>query len=197
MLNAPCRAIDSVFEVMLTVSDKIGSRVSTASSVFSIVAPLSPAIYAHSDDTEFKVNQRLKIWGQVMVLEAGVLTWSAGSLDISSIAVTPTVATIDDALVGSIFSFNLVLKAGSLRESSGYVFSLQFKGAHHDAFAEVLIVTNSPPTPGEFHVVPKEGISMVTLFQFEAFGWQDTDMPLIFEFAFKLEESFTTIRYVF
>jgi REJ domain len=46
------------------------------------------------------------------------------------------------------------------------------------------VITNGPPIPGSFSVVPKEGQEMTTPFVFVASSWAATELPITYEFGF-------------
>ena len=50
--------------------------------------------------------------------------------------------------------------------------------------AAITVVTNSPPANGFFHVLPKAGYQITTLYNFSAGSWIDKDLPLLYQFSY-------------
>jgi hypothetical protein len=50
--------------------------------------------------------------------------------------------------------------------------------------ASVTIIVNEPPSPGLFHVSPKNGTELLTSFTMSASLWVDPDLPLQYAFGF-------------
>jgi hypothetical protein len=50
--------------------------------------------------------------------------------------------------------------------------------------ASVTIVVNAPPSPGLFHVSPKNGTELLTSFTMSASLWVDPDLPFQYAFGF-------------
>ena len=82
-------------------------------------------------------------------------------------------------------SSTLVTYPGILAPDMLYKFVLTAKRpGGYPGYSEYQVTTNSPPSGGNCHVHPQSGITLVTEFTFTCANWQDTDLPLQYEFIY-------------
>jgi hypothetical protein len=76
--------------------------------------------------------------------------------------------------------FHFVLAGGALTAGASYKFTLSVG----QLAASVVVTVNTPPAPGVFTVSPIAGTKLSTPFTLLAYSWQDTDLPLRYQFGF-------------
>eukprot|EP01032_Pedospumella_encystans_P039154 gene39154-biopygen1189 len=91
----------------------------------------------------------------------------------------------------------LVIAANTLPGRSTLTFSLtaHVPRAGLQTVASVSVAVNAPPLPGTFVVTPANGTEIVDTFQFLAEQWFDSDLPLLYQFAYMSSSGFEeTVR---
>ena len=82
----------------------------------------------------------------------------------------------------------LLLPANSLQTSTQYTFTLKSSLQAYpldQGIGSISLITNSPPNPGHLVVKPSSGIALNTIFKLQATQWEDSDIPLMYQFGFK------------
>jgi len=151
-------------------------------------------------------NSKLVIRGEIDESYAGAITgtWTLteGTLSngsaLADVALTSLNVSVpqqrDTSLELSSAAFDLVVAANSLVPKSSYTFRLEASFVDStlvsgvtsttDAYIDVTIVVNAPPSNGEFEVSPQAGVVLLTEFSVLTFGWVDDtgDLPLSYAF---------------
>lgn len=158
-------------------------QVSTSVYV-TVISPTDPVIsVARSNsisNSKWNPASDLVLEGKVLSPSNGVAHWS-----ISGLSIDPNVnkTALTRSILPGINTFNLVLRGGKIPISeSPYLISLTMSG--FSASSSISISMNVPPRPGIFRVRPAVGIALATEFNFLANRWNDTDIPLTFQFAY-------------
>ena len=200
--------VDTVHVLTVTVTSPIGWRTSTASVTITVLTSLAPLVTI-SSVTGQRINpsQKLKLLANVQLSSAGSATWSIDDPEVQLSALSLSsiqreLAAPQASLQG--VSLSLVLPPHSLPQESSLVFKLSVTTlTGHAATAAISISTNSPPLSGEYSVSPPSGVMMSTRFSFSATHFEDSDLPVTYEFAYqstsgsylvhraRLEKSFT------
>ncbi|KAK3283827.1 hypothetical protein CYMTET_8493 [Cymbomonas tetramitiformis] len=81
----------------------------------------------------------------------------------------------------------LVVRAGVLSAGSKYIFTLSAEDRIGPSSAEIEVTLNIAPQNGVFFVTPATGVSLETLFSMAAPKWEDDDVPLQFQFQYRVE----------
>ena len=64
-----------------------------------------------------------------------------------------------------------------------FVLTVQRQG-RHPGYSEYHVTTNSPPVEGTCDVSPASGVTLTTEFTFTCTDWQDSNLPLHYEFIY-------------
>eukprot|EP00602_Paraphysomonas_sp_CaronLab_P009942 CAMPEP_0185035854 /NCGR_PEP_ID=MMETSP1103-20130426/27905_1 /TAXON_ID=36769 /ORGANISM="Paraphysomonas bandaiensis, Strain Caron Lab Isolate" /LENGTH=2281 /DNA_ID=CAMNT_0027573125 /DNA_START=277 /DNA_END=7122 /DNA_ORIENTATION=- len=180
--------VDSVHEITVFVSHSASSRTAQISTEVTILESLAALVSLSSaSGTRVNPSSKLVLQGTVEYPNAGSSVWSVDdtSLALSSVALSPITKVIPSpgAPTGRI-QVSLVLPKNILAEQSTYTFSLTVSmSTGHVSTAKFEISTNSPPLVGEFNVDPLNGTEFSTEFLFFTSQWEDSDLPLTYEFS--------------
>jgi hypothetical protein len=133
-------------------------------------------------------NKRIIIEGSVDFEVSSSTEWSVTPfVDLPSISLTPVSVSVQTGESSPVF-IRLVLPANSLPESTTFTFSLtatSSRASSQQSVSRIELVTNGPPSPGEFVVKPSSGgVEFLTSFLFKAQLWEDYDLPLSYSFGF-------------
>ncbi|XP_078689262.1 uncharacterized protein LOC144920780 [Branchiostoma floridae x Branchiostoma belcheri] len=80
---------------------------------------------------------------------------------------------------------NVVILPDSLAPNTRYTFRATAAHQGGEAYADVDVVTNAPPSPGSFQVEPMVGTAVVDTFTLSAEGWtDDEDFALEYRFSY-------------
>eukprot|EP00058_Branchiostoma_floridae_P026871 XP_002612362.1 hypothetical protein BRAFLDRAFT_79985 [Branchiostoma floridae] len=80
---------------------------------------------------------------------------------------------------------NVVILPDSLAPNTQYTFRATATHSGGEAYADVVIVTNAAPSPGDFQVEPMEGTALSDTFTLSAEGWtDDEDNALEYRFSY-------------
>jgi hypothetical protein len=193
-LQALSTASDFVAQILLTIQDESGSRSSSATIQIRILPALAATLSLQSSATVQKMNagQSLQLVGDVFlpVSLAANMSWSLeGNVDfnLSSIALTPLTTKLSPVRTAAV-SQTVILKlapntlVGGLTYRFQLVCQLQSPGRPTSLSIEIAV--NSPPLPGKFLVSPENGIELVDPFTFACSQWQDSDLPLQYQFSY-------------
>ena len=186
--------LNTTHEVSVIVSS--GQRSTQVSVTVFILPSPAPSITLHAEGgNRMNPSQKLKIIGQVSLASTAVASWEVDdpSVSLSTIALCditkPLIIAPSTAMTGviSTFQISLVLPAFSLPAQSSYTFTLRVatEMSGLSASAGLVISTNSPPYPGKYSISPQIGVQLDTEFLCQAVQWEDTDLPLTYEFAYQ------------
>jgi hypothetical protein len=184
----------------LTVTDSSLQRSSSAAVTVSILPSMAPVVSVTASNAPatmvINVKQVLQLTGALSVpaTVGGEATWSVSdpSIVFDDIALFPPqafIAAVPDALFGTYTSRNIymALRANSLPVGAALTFSLTGLSGGSEgkqATSSVTVLVNAPPTPGSFHVSPDSGPELEQTFQFIAEQWEDSDLPLTYQFGY-------------
>ena len=167
--------------VSLTVWTK--DRAAVTNVTVAVNADSLPTAFIVKPARNIKINAFDTLTIEASISNVAVLpvtlTWSSDTVNLANVARGPLSQTIYTASVVP-RSFTLSIAANSLPPRSSLIFFLGCFGAN---IASITIVTNGPPTPGNFFVVPMQGFEMSTPFSLIANDWADPDLPLSYEFG--------------
>ena len=196
-IYAPSNSAESLLNTTHEVSVLVtsGQRSSRVSVTVFILPALAPVITLYAEGGHrMNPSQKLKILGEVSLASSAVASWEVDdpSVSLSSIALCDItksliVAPSGTTKVASTFQVSLVLPAFTLPAHSSYTFTLHVTAAMDElsASAGLVISTNSPPYPGRYSITPQTGVQLDTEFFCQAVQWEDTDLPLTYEFAYQ------------
>ena len=103
--------------------------------------------------------------------------WKSNSTNLNKISLTPISLL---AFPSVNYTLSLYLPANSLLAGNGYIFSLSC-----DRFStSIHVIMNSPPSNGNFTIIPHSGKEMTESFQFISVNWYDVDLPISYQFGF-------------
>jgi hypothetical protein len=186
----------SEFLIKMTIFDFDKARNSSMTvTVTFLHSLLSPVINLQSNALfQEKINseQTFIITGNVSSIPFGLfanLSWSVDSsndLNLDDSALTPLTAGVLPQFTPQFVLFNLKLNSNSLRGGLTYAFTLTCTLEHPGPTSSlsISVTVNSPPSPGSFTVIPKNGIELVTSFTFACNLWQDDNLPLQYQFIY-------------
>ena len=187
----------SVAQLELLISS--GSRTTTSTITITIVSPISPTLtlLANAKSGRMNANQNLQLTGTVSLPSSlsGNITWSLDESDadvsLSAVSLSPlsvpvTARTESDPLFSTMRSLTLYLsiRSNKLTVGSSYSFFLACSVGSATTKTNVQVTVNSPPTPGVFTVSPSEGFELQDTYTFLASRFQDTDLPLMYEYKY-------------
>ena len=94
-------------------------------------------------------------------------------------------------------SVNLVLKPNVLLGDTSYQVSLSCTNHGTEVVfskQSISITTNRPPTSGSLKVEPPAGFAVSTVFDINAYYWEDIHLPLMFEFSYSSNGLMLTLQ---
>jgi hypothetical protein len=181
----------TIHRVTVTVTDLTDLRSSSTSTVVTILPSLAPLIsLVSTSGVRINPSNKLKLLAEVEVSAGAVATWSVddASVDLNAIALSTVQRTLPPPTLPAIsqsFTLSLVLPQNGLPQQSSFVFQLLVTAdSGHSSSAAIVITTNAPPLPGVYTVQPSEGDAMTTLFRFSASQYEDSDIPVSYEFSY-------------
>ena len=183
--------LDSVHVVTVSVKHTDG-RVSSKMVTLRVLPSNAPLISLQSE-SGLRINptDKLKL---VATVDTSFPTMTRWTINDPSIALADVSLSDTEKNVGSTsltsprtFHLSLVLPPGSLPQQSTFNFYMTCTTTTgHSASAAITISTNAPPLPGEYTVSPETGgVMLSTEFTFVALKWEDSDMPITYEFAYQ------------
>jgi sugar lactone lactonase YvrE len=185
----------SMFRLTVVVEDADRSRTSSATLDIEIVPLLAATISLSSNVVPSigKINQdvQLHLTGAVLVPEgmSGNVSWFATDgtqLNLTAFALTPLIQHFPFSLYQRKLVLSLLLSNEALTQVSICTFGLKVAllvpGISSSSI--ITIVVNTAPDPGEFVVVPQSGIELSDMFTFACSNWQDSDLPLFYQFGY-------------
>jgi hypothetical protein len=153
--------VSTVCQFTVVVSS--GNRISSSSVLVTIKDSVAPVISLTSASlVSVNVDQKIRVSGSISLFVQCDALWAVSGD--SSLNLTKTALTPVSQLVTGSRDLNLVISAGSLVGGFSYTFSLSCGGT----VASIIIVTNGPPSAGNFTVLPLSGVELQTSFQFSA-----------------------------
>lgn len=171
-------SVNSSLAITLTFS--CAKRRAAATANILIVEPFAAVILLSSSigTSDIDVNENFVLSSSIQSDAPVLCEWSSNdnSMELSAISRTPTTLSV----VSSKIAY-LVLPPGSLSPRSSLIFSLTCGRS----MSSIQILTNGPPLPGYFSVLPAiGGIELSTYFRFLASYWNDENLPLKYQFGF-------------
>ena len=176
--------VNSTSQIVLTLFDSSAQRSAQARISVGVVDDSTPQVTLTSDAlTLLNPSKSLLLTGivQIPASSRGTASWSVddASLQINSITALPVSLNVFKASTISQLIFANTLPIGTT-----LMFTLNVLLANgKSAAASVTVITNSPPLPGLYKVSPNQGIEIKTSFKFVALQWQDSSLPLSYQFG--------------
>lgn len=180
---------DSIHQVTVIAKHIFDGRSSSATVTVVVLPSLAPLVSITSESgIRINPSQKLKLLAQVEVSSSATATWSVDdpSIALSAISLSDVQQTFP-VLVPSTqrYAMSLVLPQDTLPQQGTFLFQLSIiTTTGHTATAAISISTNSPPLPGEYSVSPLTGMMATTKFTFTATKFEDSDLPVTYEFAY-------------
>ena len=169
------RALNVTARLVLSVWDRTGTRVSTATTTIVTVPPNSPFITLKADQQNFPVTKKVTFTAAISSASSCNFKWNVNASDV---VVPTTVVTVTGGVFTKLF---LSIIPNKLKPRFTYLFS----ATCGVSTASVLVVTNGPPVFGSFNVIPaRGGLAIITQYFFMAEDWLDEDLPLTYTFGF-------------
>jgi hypothetical protein len=186
--------------VTLTVYDS--TRSSQSSVQVAVVASSAPivelgstqsvinqgnvySVTATVDANPYKGLNKGKNTSELVVVTT-VCNWKSNDTGVSfaknSLTPWQNVSLVSDE--SYFFNFMFALANDALMAGSTYLFTLDCTNGI-EAYGSILVYVNMPPIPGKFAVTPGRGVALDTLFYYSATRWVDSDLPLMYSFAFQ------------
>ena len=182
--------------IRVSVLVKKGTRQSTRSVTLEVVDAKSAVvdITALTLDKQ-DVTKKISLSGVVVTSYRTQITWSSNDTtgitmsEVASSSLTKTVAAPTSGVANVTSNFVLVITAGALQPDTSYTFKLSSVLLDEDSSltpssASITVLTNGPPKPGSLKVQPDTGTELSTEFTLSMINWIDTDLPLLYQFAF-------------
>lgn len=169
------------------------------------LAPYSDTVVSKSGALVLNANQRLKLSGEISFTGVAtdlkdvtniVASWAAND---TSVDMTLTssggdlltqpkfdvrpylVAGLTATATGTVVvPFNLALSSNVLRGGDAFTFTLSAGSCS----VGIVVAVNSAPLPGVYTVTPTTGMQLITDFTLVTYLWQDSDVPLTYQFSF-------------
>lgn len=106
------------------------------------------------------------------------------------------VSEIQELISTRLSSTTLVTYPRVLTPNARYKFVLTAKRqGGHLGYSEYQLTTNSPPAGGTCSVNLPSGVTLTTEFTFTCTDWQDTDLPLQYEFVYFTDNNLLNVVY--
>jgi hypothetical protein len=205
--------VTAVFTVLVSSrDDRYGNRSATAIVTVTTVdaahlpltvyaGPYNAAAATRRGGNSVVVNpaEKVKLAGSITLEEKSVLSsnntqyalWSVNdstvdvSLSSTFLQSAPYLSLSDYLPMSPVAAavsipFHFVLTGSALTAGASYKFTLSVG----QLAASVVVTVNTPPAPGVFTVSPIAGTELSTPFTLLAYSWQDTDLPLRYQFGF-------------
>ena len=176
-----------------------GQRSSQAEIIISIVPSDAPTVsMQYVSPKKINPSDKLRLLGTVENVRAvgANCSWSVNdaSIHLPTLATTPTsFLAAGSSKKSAKYVVNFALVPNALSERAGFTFTFSCSSSLSSSSSSSLEVsTNGPPLPGQFVVIPKQGVALQTSFMFLSSKWFDEDLPLSYSYGF-IEISGTTM----
>ena len=194
-LTAPADGTDAVNVVTMTVFS--GARSDTSTVTISTQAAKAPIVTVDAQGGVLNPEKKLVLTASINVA-AGTTATASWSVNDSSIALTTAAQTpVTASLSAGVKAMTLVIGAGSLSPGAYLAFTLSCTTADASpltSVSSVVVAVNAPPTPGTFVVTPASGTELTTEFKMSAVQWVDSDLPLMYTFAFDVNSRVNIVQ---
>lgn len=188
--------VDTIHEITLFVSSADDPRTAKTSVTVTILPSVAPVITLYTEgNPRINPSDKLKLVADVLISSSALVSWEVDDTSVPlqaiSLSDTSKYLTVAEPVNGTIsmtqFRVSLVLPAFSLSEQSSFTFTLfcSYLSSASSASASVVVTTNSPPYPGKYVVSPTFGVQLETEFMCQAIQWEDSDLPLAYEFSYE------------
>jgi hypothetical protein len=188
--------VDTVHEITLFVSSADDPRTAKTSVLVTILPSLAPLITLYTEgNPRINPSDKLKLVADVSVSSSAMVSWEVddSSILLPQISLSDTSKPLvvqppsNGTYTMSRFRVSLVLPSFSLSEQSSFTFTLfcNLLEGTSSSSASVTVTTNSPPYPGDYVVIPPSGVRLKTEFMFQALQWEDSDLPIAYEFSYE------------
>jgi hypothetical protein len=181
----------SLLSLTIFTGRGINSRSSTGKITLTVLSATAPSVSIVSTQlTNVVTSNQVVLQGSVSTIVACDATWTVddGSIDLNVASLVSPTKQLSPTSSSSetVFAVYLSLIPNALPLGSTLKFSLSCVSitAGVSSMASVVVVTNSPPTPGSCEVSPSSGTALTTVFVFVASSWIDSDLPLGYEIGF-------------
>ena len=193
--------IDNIYEVRVVVQHASDSRFSESFVEITILPSNAPKITLTSmSSLRINPSEKVKLIGEIEYSSSGYAIWdiSDDSIDIESSPLfdrTKLIAGPPSGQSVGLLKMSLVLSPFTLPPQSSFTFSLScfLGGGNYSDVASITLTTNSPPQPGLFIVIPKNGTMLETTFSFSAAEWEDVDRPMSYDFGYQSNSGAYTV----
>jgi len=177
-------SVDTTSQIVLTIYDSGKSRSAQARVVVVVADDSTPQVTLVSNAPSLMNPSRsllLTAAVQLPMKKIGSANWTVDdtSLNLISIAALPLTVTVPNSM-----SISQLITANSLPPGSSLTFTFTLTLTNgKSSSASIIVKTNAPPQPGLFTVSPTQGTELKTNFQFAALLWQDSSLPLTYQFG--------------
>ncbi len=182
-IRAMPSAVNTSLDLTLTVYDKTRSA-STTVKLFTTSLQLNTISITTPTRNVRPISlinsKKLSISATIAAITPCEASWTVDddTIDLTRIAITNTSKWFTTSIINP---FNLVILDTSLLPLySSPTFTLTCGVAS----SSIQIVTNAPPLPGQFSILPTSGMELTTNFALIASLWTDTDLPITYQFGF-------------
>jgi hypothetical protein len=183
--SVPLTAASTTSVLSLTMFDAARSA---SAQVSLVVLPSSSPIVTivAAPAGRLTVNSRVVLQGSVSTANTCESLWTVddANVNLTAVSVVPPRRILTGTGAMTLSPVYISLVPNSLPAGASLKFTLQCTGAGVGSYASVMVVTNSPPTPGFCQISPASGQALSTVFTFTASAWVDVDLPLSYEFGF-------------
>ena len=184
ILFADSNSVDSTSQIVLTIFDSSMQRSAQSRMSVIVVDDSTPQVAVTSDAAALLNPSRallLTANAQIPPGSHGSGVWSVddNSIQLGTISALPISVNLVKSSTISQLIFANSLPIGS---TLTFTFSITLENGKTSA-STVTVVTNAPPLPGLFQVLPEQGVELKTTFQFVALQWQDSSLPLSYQFG--------------
>ena len=158
---------------------------SEAYTLLSIFPTLLPQFRIFSSSQKYNAASKIVFSGEISTLgwrQSLTVFWTVKEANITSLALTPTQATVVSN--SSEMLFQIALRPHSLTAGMSYTFRLSSPDTN--AFAEYVVKINNPPYGGALTVQPPEGFEIKTVFTLMSTQWftEEDNYPLFYRFSY-------------
>ena len=199
--NSTGDEIGNIYEVRVVVQHASDSRFSESFVEITILPSSAPKIMLTSENNlRINPSQKVKLIGNIEYSSSGYAIWdiSDDSIDIDDSPLfdrTKLIAGPPGGQSVGVLIMSLVLPPFTLPPQSTFTFSLScfLSGGNFSNVASITLTTNSPPQPGLFIIIPKNGTMLETTFSFSAAEWEDVDRPMSYDFGYQSNSGAYTV----
>lgn len=172
----------TIFNITVFVKNKIGA-VASASLTSVIIAEAIPIISIGYSSALQVVGKNVILSGTIRTIAPAAAAWSSPSVMLANVSLTPMVKIIGAGPT----LFQLAVDTSSFRAGLSYTFQLGATynlqpGATMNAFAQVIVKMNSPPTGGFVRASPRSGVAFNTTFSIGTASWttDPANFPIVY-----------------